>query len=116
MTLLSIGILQPVTNLQYIREGNQYNISWSAPFSLDVPNHDPDITYCFDVYDTYLSVPIIKKCNMSHTFFLLSNGTRCTQYRVNIIAVNPAGNSISSSLTILQNGNYSPSYIKFLSC
>ena len=99
------GILQPVDNLQYSIIENDYNISWSAPFSLDVPYTNPDIIYCLYIHDKFSSVPVLLNCDIIDTHFILpSNYTKCSDHIVHVIATNPAGNSTPSMLILPMKG------------
>ena len=46
------GPLQKVTNLSIDLNSNMLNLSWDAPFSLDLTNVDPDIVYYVQVINT----------------------------------------------------------------
>ena len=46
------GPLQKVTNLKIDLNLNMLNLSWDAPFSLDLTNVDPDIIYYVQVINT----------------------------------------------------------------
>ena len=93
------GILHSVGNLLYTTVGKDYNVSWTAPFSLDVPSAHPDITYCIYMHDETSSLQILIKCNISDTNFTLSrNYTECSDHVVYVIAMNPVGNSTPSTL------------------
>ena len=81
--------------------GKDYNISWSAPFSLDVPSVDPDITYCIIIYEKSSYVHVLSKCDINDTFVILSNATYCSDLVFQITATNLAGNSTIST-TVLQ--------------
>ena len=86
-----------MSDIQYTTVGNYYTISWSAPFSLDVPSVDPDITYCINIYGKSSSVQVLLKCDINDTFLTLSNATKCSNLVVKIIATNQAGNSTAST-------------------
>ena len=79
--------------------GNGYNVSWSAPFSFDVPSAHPDITYCIYIHDKTSSLQIMIQCYISDTYFTVSrNNTKCSDHVVYVIAINPVGNSTPSTL------------------
>ena len=98
------GVLQPVSSVQHTSVGNNYNISWSAPFSIDVPSADPDITYCINIYEQFSSVQVLLKCDINDTFLILSNTTYCNDLVVQIIATNLAGNSTTSTTDLQVKG------------
>jgi len=105
--IIFVGILNPVSNLTTIVQicDNIVNISWIAPYSIDVPSTDPDITYCVNVVNTFLSSPAqsYSRCGInktSHQFILPQRLFACAEYQVGVTAVNKVGNS-STTFTIL---------------
>ena len=103
-----------MSDLSYSPVGNDYNISWSAPFSLDVPSANPDITYCLNVHDQFSTFEVAK-CNLSTThYLLLHNNTRCNDLVVQVIAMNPVGNSTATKLDIHIQGNFATNIFFFL--
>ena len=43
------------------------------PFTLDLPNMDPDITYCVDVVNSTSSATLHSQCGITETEFIYSN-------------------------------------------
>jgi len=92
-----------VGDLQFTTTECGYNVSWRAPFSLDV---SPDISYCIYLNDRSSSIPVLRKCNITVTHYvLLSNHTKCSDHIVHIIAVNPAGSSAARQLNLPIKGD-----------
>ena len=86
------------------------SISWTAPYSIDIPSTDPDIKYCVDIYDTSAAVPtlIYSKCEINQTYhqcdsYPLLNA--CGEYLIEVIAVNKVGNSTNASRQVGIEGN-----------
>ena len=78
------------------------DISWNAPYTIDVPSTDPDVTYCVDIYDTSAVEPILKysKCEINQTYHQCAYYPlliACAEYQVKVIAVNIVGNSTAAS-------------------
>ena len=98
-----LGILQSVTNLSaYVSIVKIVNISWTAPYTIDVPSTDLDMTYCVDIYDTSAVEPTLNysKCEINQTFHqcpYYSMLIACAEYQVKVIAVNKVGNSTAAS-------------------
>ena len=100
--ILLLGILQSVTNLSAdVSIDKIVNISWTTPYTIDVPSTDPDITYCVDIYDTSAVEPTLKysKCEInqtSHQCAYYPILIACAEYQVKVIAVNKVGNSTAT--------------------
>lgn len=78
-------------------EENQLNlkVTWTAPFTLDVPNNYPDITYCVDI-SSLTSVCGIIVTDYGYRFPL---GIACVKtYDLSVTPVNMPGNG--SRLTV----------------
>ena len=78
------------------------NISWTAPYTIDVPSTDTDIRYCMDIYDTSAVEPTLKysKCEINQTYHQCAYYPMliaCAEYQVKVIAVNKVGNSTAAS-------------------
>ena len=43
------GYLAPVLHLNFTLARDNLTITWDAPFSLDIPQTDPDVEYCVTV-------------------------------------------------------------------
>ena len=81
------------------------NISWIAPYSIDVPSTNPDITYCVDIYNSSAAEPtrISSKCHInqtSHQGAYYPMLIACAEYQVKVIAVNKVGNSTAATLPV----------------
>ena len=98
-----LGIPQSVTNLSAdVSIDKIVIISWTAPYTIDVPSTDPDIKYCVDIYDTSAVEPTLKysKCEInqtSHQGAYYPMLIACAEYLVKVIAVNKVGNSTAAS-------------------
>ena len=110
VVILFIGILDPVSELQYsLTDNNTVNISWHAPFSLNVPDFDIDITYCVLILNSTTSHLIYSKCGIIETHHSCKSFPTllaCGNYFIHVIAENPAGNS-SATQRLAWNGGMS---------
>ena len=103
-TLSSVGGLR--REIEGERRSKSINISWTAPFSLDVTDVDPDIWYSVLIYnvtdETTVSVPYPNCTNISETFcvFTPDHLSLCHKYNVTVIPQNGVGVGESSFLSI----------------
>ena len=75
---------------------------WEAPFTLNLTNVEPDITYCVDVMDYLNNTLYYSQCGINTTSVTIPLDTDlCTVYT--ITPVNPAGNGTKD--TNLFNGS-----------
>ena len=88
-------------------------VDWEEPYSLDVSNVEPDVTYCLDVKifnDSFRLGFLFSKCGIVLTVYAFHpvDPKPCDIYEVFITPVNGAGNgtvvSVVSSF-YLQQGN-----------
>jgi len=98
----SVGTLSPVDNLTTDIRDNKVNVSWTAPYSIDVPSTDLDITYCVDIFNTSTAVPtrIYSKCDLNQTHYECEYYPlliACAEYQVNVTAVNKVGNGSANA-------------------
>jgi len=92
-----------------ISDDRVVNITWTAPYSIDVPSTDPDITYCVDVFNTSTSVPskIYSQCGINEAYHEIEYYPlliACTDYKVEVIAENKVGNSTTKMKQVLKGG------------
>ena len=83
----------------------EISLTWTAPFTLDISNVDPDITYCVDVVNsTSLSI-ILSECeiNMTGFNFSIPIGRMCDNFTFTITPVNVAGNGTAVTLGYSQD-------------
>ena len=86
--ILYSGYLSP-PDLMYVMEPHSVRFSWSAPFSLNITDYEPDILYyVFDIFTVDTNVTI----NITDTVYLLQPDLCLfSEYRVEIAAVNIVG-------------------------
>ena len=82
------------------------NVSWSAPFSLDVTDVDPDIWYSVLIYnvtdeENSTAVPCTDCHNLTQTHYIFSPDypSPCHKYTFTVIPYNGAGQGESSQTT-----------------
>ncbi len=83
------------------------SLTWTPPFSLDIPGVDPDITgYCVGVVNSTSSLVIHSQCGITYTQYnntMSPRSTSCDIYTFTITPVNIVGNGTSASVTLLSN-------------
>ena len=94
------GQLASVGDLTIDNNAASINISWSAPFSLDVTDVDPDIWYTVLIYnmtdETTVSYPNCTNINETYCVFSPDHPSPCHQYTFTVIPFNGAGQGESS--------------------
>ncbi len=109
---LCIGLLPAVDSLTAISIplDSIISLTWTPPFSLDLPGVDPDITgYCVNVVNSTSSLVIDSQCGITNTqynYTVSPNGIVCDTYTFAVTPVNIVGNGTSANVTrgILQSG------------
>ena len=95
-----IGLLSTVGNLETDNSASSIIFSWSAPFSLDVTDVDPDIWYTVLIYNvtnvTTVSYPNCTDITETHCVFSPDHPSPCHQYTFTVIPFNGAGQGESS--------------------
>ncbi len=101
-----VGRLPAVDSLTLIAMGSAISLTWTPPFSLDIPNVDPDIAgYCVDVVNSTSSLVIHSKCGITATQYnyniiVSPNDIVCDNYTFTVTPVNAVGNGTSASVTL----------------
>ncbi len=86
------------------------SLTWTPPFSLDIPGVDPDIIgYCVSVVNSTSSLVIHSQCGITDTqydYTVSPRSTPCDNYTFTVTPVNIVGNGTSASVTrgILPSG------------
>ncbi len=106
--IIIVGLLPAVVSLTAtpILLNSIISLTWTPPFSLDIPGVDPDITYCVGVVNSTSSLVIHSQCGITDTQYNYTNNTECDTYTFTVTPVNIVGNGTSASVTrgILQGG------------
>ncbi len=80
------------------------SLTWTPPFSLNIPGVDPDITYCVGVVNSTSSLVIHSQCDITDTqynYTVSPNDIVCDTYIFTVTPVNIVGNGESASVTLL---------------
>ena len=91
------GLPSSVGDLETNSSDSSITISWTAPFSLDVTDVDPDIWYSVLIYnvtdETAVSVPYPNCTNITETFCVFTPDylSHCHMYNFTVIPYNGAG-------------------------
>ncbi len=86
------------------------SLTWTPPFSLDIPGSDPDIAgYCVGVVNPASSLVIHSQYGITDTqynYTVSPRSTPCDNYTFTVTPVNIVGNGTSASMTrgILPSG------------
>lgn len=74
------------------------SFNWEAPFTLNVTNTEPDVTYCVDVYNNSNGLHIQSECDLTETsyYFSTNNPSPCDSINVTVTPLNGAGNGTVS--------------------
>ncbi len=84
------------------------NIQWNAPFSIDIPTTDPDITYCLYIYNSSdESIHLYTSCNITNSSLKCESYPEllaCAKYEIVIVAYNQVGDSNKTSKIVSYSG------------
>ncbi len=87
------------------------SLTWTRPFSLDIPGVDPDITgYCVSVVNSTSSLVIHSQCGITDTqynYTVCTNDIVCDTYTFTVTPVNIVGNGTSASVILPPSGKIS---------
>ena len=101
----------PVSATYYISQAN-ITVSWDPVFTLDIPNVDPDVTYCVTIYNstaTFLSECTPTVYSISHE---LPNSFACGEFNLTVSALNVVGQTNSTNMPIINKGLF----VKIIEC
>ncbi len=101
------GLLPAVADLAVNNvAGNcsQLNVTWDAPFSLNLTTAEPDIRYCVDVYDEREKNMLQSECNITTTQYLFDIAYHVGTYS---FSVTPRSNIDGSLNGIISTGQFS---------
>ena len=114
--MLFTGLLAAVGSPSVGLVGTDISLTWTAPFTLDISNVDPDITYCVDVVNSTSSSIVLSECGITVTGFNFSIplGRVCDNFSFTVIPVNRAGNGTAVTLGYSITGMYMCSYIMYI--
>ena len=100
---IHVGLLAAPSNLETNSNASSITISWTAPFSLDVTDVDPDIWYSVLIYnvtdeDNPTVVPCTDCNNITETYYTFTPDylSPCHRYNFTIIPRNGVGDGESS--------------------
>ena len=99
--MIPTGLLSAVSSLSATIQDSIISLNWTAPFTLDIPKVDPDITYCVGVVDSISSSTLHSQCGITETEYEypIPPDSACHDYMVTVTPVNVVGNGTSSPLT-----------------
>ncbi len=83
-------------------------LNWTAPFTLDIYDYNPDITYCVQVANVNSSEVLDTDCNLTQPGFSypIPDGSECFIFFFAVNPVNDVGNGTLSIVPFLpETGN-----------
>ena len=94
------GLLAAVSELSATPLAGSILFSWVAPFSLNLTNTEPDITYCVDVLSSGGAGLVAGRCGLNETQYSFSPDVRspCDTFTAEVTPVNGAGNGSTTSV------------------
>ena len=97
------GLLPAVGSFMLTEQSSTISLNWTAPFTLDISNVDPDITYYVGVVNSTSSVLSMCRINVTEFTYHLHPISGCDEYYTfTITPVNVVGNGANSSLNYTQ--------------
>ncbi len=82
------------------------SLTWTPPFSLDIPGVDHDIKYCVGVVNSTSSLVIHSQCGITDTqynYTVSNKSTPCDNYTFTVTPNNLVGDGTSASMPLLSN-------------
>ena len=112
------GLLAAVGSPSVDLVGTDISLTWTDPFTLDISNVDPDITYCVDVVNSTFSSRVLFECGITLTGFNFSilNDRVCDNYTFTVTPVNGAGNGTAVTLGYSQDFSRMSKWFSYWSC
>ena len=101
----AIGVLSAVDSLVFIPQTSTIILNWTAPFTLDITDVDPDITYRVNVIRSASSTTNFET-NVTTLSFPLSRNIGCVDISFIVTPVNVLGEGSTSMITVNENGKY----------
>ena len=106
---LNLGELSSVGDLSVSENATSFNISWTAPFSLDVTDEvfGPNMWYSVLIYNVTdetntVEIHCTDCINITQTYYIFTPDyfSYCHKYHFSIIPINGAGQGKTSSVTL----------------
>lgn len=98
-----------MTELSGKIKNQSVEITWKAPFTLNLTNTEPDITYCVQMSNNSNGYKIVHVCNVTETKFVYTlldirssccESSSCT-INASVVPINGAGDGLPSQTQIL---------------
>ena len=99
-----LGTLSAVSSLSISSQNSLVNLTWTAPFTLDIDNIDPDITYCVDVINYTSSMMLHSECDILTTEYSypIPPTIWCGRLGISVTPMNGAGLGVPNSVSFPQ--------------
>ena len=94
---IHIGHLSAVGDLALHVQESSTVVNWTAPFSFDVTDNSPDITYCVTVYRWFDGGESVLVCNLTTTQYTVvsEESNPCGRFDITVTPVNGVGEGVS---------------------
>ena len=99
-TTFLIGLLSSVESLSLTVGNSTLLLTWTAPFSLDIEDADPDIEYCVDVATPTFSLTRMCRIRVTEFSYPLPPGRVCDNIMFTVTPVNVVGNGKQANISI----------------
>ena len=102
MVLLLTGLLDEVKEVNASTNCSSITLTWQPPFSLDITNTDPDMTFCVEVYNVSEEerTPLqhLGRCSIMTPHYTIptDNSGLMLHYQFMVTAVNVVGRGTPS--------------------
>ena len=105
LIIIIIGLLDEVREVNVSINCSSITLTWQPPFSLDLPNTDPDMTFCVEVYNVSEGerTPLhhLGRCSIMTPHYIIptNNSGLMLHYQFIATAVNVVGRGAPSNST-----------------
>ena len=104
---VELGRLDAVRSLRLTPMEFSILLTWTPPFSFDITDVDPDITYCVDVQNVVSSTRLHSECKINATNFTFQPASPiwCDKFLFTVTSVNVVGNGTMNKELVFRAEN-----------
>ena len=94
----SLDLLGVVSSISLTVKNSTITLNWLSPFSLDIYNVDPDITYCVNVLNSTTHTVVDSQCGITETEYEypVPPDAICHIYLFTVTPINVVGNGTTN--------------------